>query len=634
MNMKKRALFVSALLIVSILAFFIFRPGPPISKDTPALNTNRGFKWRAGEILLYHLSQTGTIQLESPIPATRLLIDNQTTGPGSRSEDFSTEADMLVRVGSITENEIALHIGLFNVQSRTGTESSEVLSSILSKPALYYFSPDGRFLRSEMPNQIAAEDTFRLSDLIQSLQVTYPADKTPTWQADESDSLGKYLARYSLSETAPEIQRSKLRYLSLNATEGAFDQITLSASNTSFMASRSSSWYEHFRSDEALELKLEGVRQIASNIRSTLERRPLATDFDLPDWAKQETHTFLAGLKKGERLALSPLLEQRQQLKRSSFLQEGASVESLSSSLKGDLKASDILERAAELADFLKLFPDNEEEVLSLLKQDGYQEGLEGSRLIYALQLAETDSAQQALRVIVEEPAFSLMNKQRALIALGQMPLNQELESFLWNLAESGNSDPQSKELASMSVLALGASAKFLNQSGQAKRSESITKQLTHVLDQATQNNQYEEAALYVSALGNTFREDAGNAILPSLLGSDADEVRLAAAEALHAISSPLVDRSLIEQLLKEDAAAVRKAIVGSLLERAPSDEAVASVLQVAFEEDSRDARALMAKYLLSVAPEFPVIQDGIQDLMAMETDPDIYQTLAAALVR
>ncbi|WP_240357048.1 MULTISPECIES: HEAT repeat domain-containing protein [Myxococcus] len=461
-----------------------------------------------------------------------------------------------------------------------------------------------------------------LRSLVASTQFVMPDAPQDTWQAQELDVTGQYVADYQGSAGQPYV-KSKARYLRLASPEGlraiaASVQVATRSRTTIILGDEL--WPKSLEGQERLELNSNdgappilgevqvsllrtSVRRVPTLIgmldarRKHLGKASLATQVFAPADPREELRRQVAGAR------LEDLAGKLRQLPR----EEGANGQA-TAQLMARLKALFQLEPASALA------------VPGQLR--GEEDRNTYSSMLGALSAASTPEAVRALGQVASDGTLALPVRVDATAALGaaEAPTAEGIDALR---ALSGSTQ---QELRGTATLALGnATRNALAQGG--AQGESLMRELMRSVATAQTP---QARALQLRALANT----ADVRVLPTLqeaLRDPSPIVREAAAEALRLIPGPDADRMVSAVMLGDMAPEVRRAAIFATSFRAlaPQIPALAQVIR----QDAVEAVRIEAVRLLGTnlrnAP-------GVAEILAWagQNDPnsDVRHTAMAFL--
>jgi HEAT repeat protein len=240
------------------------------------------------------------------------------------------------------------------------------------------------------------------------------------------------------------------------------------------------------------------------------------------------------------------------------------------------------------------------------------------SRLVYVLQKLGSESAQNALLTIVEDPVQSESTRRAALGAFAFIPISSATEDVLWQIRR-GERVVRSQVFQEMATLALGGAARAWEQLDRV-RTDTLALQLLAQLKESTQKNDTRDVETILMALGNS----------GALVARDTFEQYLTSGvdTALQSFEKePNLER-IADTMLVEENPGVREELATVLLQHNVTEYTFAAAAQLFVEEDDKATRLLLARYLAKAVASFPQQRAHIRALLRVETDPLVAEAL------
>ncbi|MFY2561876.1 HEAT repeat domain-containing protein [Corallococcus terminator] len=591
----------------------------PMPTPGPATTDRWRRAWVPGTQFVYTVSAEQRLSFGQPVrnapPTVRMGLTGELSLGVVGVHGDQVDLQVLVRAGSIT----------FESEGKDSLDEKrrpEMLGH-LQQPFYVTLNAQGAALVTYFELGVNPVAQNFLRSLVASTQFVMPDSPQGTWQAQELDVTGQYVANYQGSAGQPYV-KSKVRYLRLSSPEGL-----RAIASTVQVATRSRTaitlgdelWPKSLEGQERLELNSndgappilgEGqvsllrtsVRHVPTLIgmldarRKHLGKTSLATQVFAPTDPRDELRRQVAGA------GLEDLAGKLRQLPRD----EGASGQA-TAQLMARLKALFQLEPASALA------------VPGQLR--GEEDRNTYSSMLGALSAASTPEAVRALGQVASDGTMALPVRVDATAALGaaEAPTAEGIEALR---ALSGSTQ---QELRGTATLALGnATRNALAQEGGALGESLMAELMRGVATAPTP----QARALQLRALANT----ADARVLPTLQDALRDPspiVREAAAEALRLIPGPDADRMVSAVMVGDAAPEVRRAAIfaSSFRALAPQLPALAQVIR----QDTVEAVRIEAVRLLGTnlrnAP-------GVAEILAWagQNDPnsDVRHTAMAFL--
>jgi HEAT repeat protein len=410
------------------------------------------------------------------------------------------------------------------------------LGAELAQPHYLAFAPGGRFVAAHFrPEQ---DDLARgiAQSLAATLQLPGIDGGRASWQSDETDASGHYVARYE--RAGGSLEKTKLRYVQPDHSPAARD---LRARATYQLGD--DTWPVRLDGEETVTFVEPGLT-VRAGSRIALSRTATAVvpveialdGYETERVGEPSRHNSI----KGDRDLLA-----------------GATLDDLLGALTGggDAARGSV---AARLEALLRLHPDSAAQIAKLLIAGTDRSA--ARLLLGALGSAGTPSAQNAMVQVLS--ADTLTAKERAHAATAMTMLEQPNDQAVAGLQAQLNAPTPA--LARSSANALGVAALRLR-ALDPERSRAVVDDLIARLS-ATSDPAAQVAILH--ALGNAGDSRALPAVRP-FIDSGSVDLRRAAVESLRLLSEPAVDDLLSRVMLGDADPAVRRAAVFASGERA-----------------------------------------------------------------
>jgi HEAT repeat protein len=458
----------------------------------------------------------------------------------------------------------------------------------------------------EFPAGVTAQHRIILENLVRTFQVTMR--EGDNWVAQESNASGDYEAAYR--RTSPllveKIKRNFVGRPSAPTYMGA--EI---ASTETFRTLARRDWIAAMTVDEIVRTKGQGGPALEITNHATLELRPVAKAAAGPD-----TWAFVAAAAEPTEHEVPSL--SREQAHRQII----AEVATLDVALEGRTT------RIHRLRDLLRVDGALPAELLELMKTEQLTDRTRAD-LYLAFELAGTEEAQAALTSVIGDPAWSLPDSMRAIVALGGVAHpSPDTRAALWVTAQSAPSTDDGRLLASTATFALGSLGQTMNAAGDPDYSSLSARLLNGAVGAADT----QQRANFVHALGNTRDASLAQNVV-ALLDDPAPEVRRAAALSLGMLDPNQVAGDLMSHFEQESNNEVRGAIAESLVNwTEPTAPAVAAIRAGVRTEFDENTRYNMARFLGANLENYPESRPVLQDLLRTEQSRRIRQSVAEAL--
>jgi HEAT repeat protein len=292
--------------------------------------------------------------------------------------------------------------------------------------------------------------------------------------------------------------------------------------------------------------------------------------------------------------------------------------------LSADLTPAEIVSRTRDAAQWLEANSDFISKMPTVIAKAELSDEVR-SRLVYVLQKLGSESAQNALLTIVEDPVQSESTRRAALGAFAFIPISSATEDVLWQIRR-GERVVRSQVFQEMATLALGGAARAWEQLDRV-RTDTLALQLLAQLKESTQKNDTRDVETILMALGNSGALVARDTF-EQYLTSGVDSVRKAVATALQSFEKePNLER-IADTILVEENPGVREELATVLLQHNVTEYTFAAAAQLFVEEDDKATRLLLARYLAKAVASFPQQRAHIRALLRVETDPLVAEAL------
>lgn len=496
------------------------------------------------------------------------------------------------------------------VELRVAGSSDEATNRALTAPFRVRFATTGLPEAFEFPADVSAENRLILENLVRMFQVTMQSGDD--WVAQESNAAGSYEAVYRRT-TPSRVEKTKRDFVG-DPSAPIYAGADIASSEV-FSTDAAYDWLAGMTIEETIRTQGRGAPALEITNHATLELRPAAQAA-----ATADTWTFAAAPAPPAGAATQPTVPNL--LPEEAQRQIVAQVEALDSAVEG---RTSIIHR---LRDLLRVDAGLPAAVLALMQTESLTDRTRAD-LYLAFELAGTEPAQAALTSVIGNPAWSIRDSMRAIVALGGVaqPSPDTIEA-LWLTAQGSPSTDDGRQLASTATFALGSLGNTLN----TAQDPDYSLLRSRLLGGALGGGSIEERANFVRAIGNT--RDAsltGNVVV--MLDDPSPEVRRAAALSLGLLDTNQAAAQLISRFDRERDSEVRGAIAESLVNwTAPTASAMATIRAGLGTELDENTRYNMAHFLSQNLREFPENRSVLQALLRTEPSRRIRQSVAEAL--
>ncbi|WP_232293372.1 HEAT repeat domain-containing protein [Stigmatella aurantiaca] len=478
--------------------------------------------------------------------------------PGMR---FRLKGEWQVGLVSAQENRVEARVHLrltsfsANVdgQERLDPDAERTLSAGLETPFFLTLEKSGAVKLVHFERDIDGLAQGLLRSIVASTQFVTAGGLGASWQTEESDSTGQYLAAYRRLAPA-RFEKTKRHYSHLASEQGLVPiepGVRLQVRSVTNTELAEDLWIRSLEGNELLEAELgTGMPTASTTLAVTLrllERREDPSLLGAMAARKASLISLPLGSFAGQ--AQDPMTHHRQILGNRRFEDI---VQDLRSLPKDGKARDDARTAALERLRALFLLQPSEALKVSGILRSGI-EPTAASPMIGALSAASTPEALQTLSRAVEDTTLAPPVRTDAVAALGMAGSpSQEGVDTLWRTTRDA-----APELRDTAALALGNAAMNLRDDD-PRRADALVGELVSAYRSATTP---EQQALVLQALGNTHAPSAQPILLEGLRSPN-PLVRAAAVVSLRFSSDPSTDQLLSQVLIADPSSEVRKSAV------------------------------------------------------------------------
>ena len=587
-------LLIGCATLLAVAFIVLWWPGQSNDESAAAPNTPARLQWRVGSSQQYDVRVDSSMQMiASSVSAAQNIRVRMNAVLDMRTLEASPE---VAWVG----------LQLSSTQLQVAGKSDPETNRALGVPFRVRFASGGMPEAFEFPAGVTAQHRIILENLVRTFQVTM--QEGDNWVAQESNASGTYEAVYQ--RTAPSlVEKTKRSFVGHPSAPTYLGAEIASTETFSTVADRD--WIVSMTVDETVRTEGHGGPALEITNHATLELRPVAKAAAGPD-----TWAFVAA-------AAEPIEHEVPSLSREqAYRQILAEVAALDVALEGRIV------QIHRLRDLLRVDGSLPVELLELMKTEQLTDRTRAD-LYLAFELAGTEQAQAALTSVIGDPAWSLPDSMRAIVALGGVAHpSPDTRAALWVTAQSAPSTDDGRMLASTATFALGSLGKTMNVAGDPDYSLLSAR----LLNGAVGGADTEQRANFVHALGNT-RDATLAPDIVAFLDDPEPEVRRAAALSLGMLDPNQAAEELMSHFDQERNSEVRGAIAESLVNwTEPTAPAVAAIRAGVRAEYDENTRYNMARFLGANLAKFPESRPVLQDLLRTEQSRRIRQSVAEAL--
>jgi HEAT repeat protein len=522
-------------------------------------------------------------------------------------------------------------VGLSQLGTRDSSDTLSRLQSDFEKPFYAKFAKSGQLVRMYFSPGVERLVQTSWRAFMSAAQHVVPQGDSRaagTWQVEESDSAGRYLAEYSQEYVGSllQVNKTKLQYRALSS--GVNHRIERFSQAAGFVASEMppAGRSLDMTSLRSLEYSEKSVASaigavsidITGETRVSLAHARTDTSFDV----LRVPETQSEQLKAAEMLELTDAgSAAAQERELDHAIASGATFESTLIVLRHPAKTEDDRKRRAhayrQFASLLRIHPEKAKSLAEWIKGGDEQ----SNTFISALRDAGTKEAQAALLDVYRDPGLPEPAKMSALRAVSL--LNKPTTESTALLRELSTAEGLTGEQA---VYGLGTHASRAAANGQD--AAPIVGELVDGLGGAKTP---QEEAKYLAALGNAGSRDAVEEIT-TRTKSESEAVRREAVHALRSVPGADVDATLARALLQGDPDMVRAKAANAIRDRARSEVLSKALAESLRTERSRPVKTTVIQVASLWVSDSPEIQASLEWLVANESDDMLRKAALAAL--
>ncbi len=604
MRTKKNILF---LFLIMVPVFILYKNLP----GTPPLT------WEEGARQMYRVNIRTVMRASQP-------------GSQSIHEAFELRGTLNFRIYERDKESIRAGFQLSPVEIRKSGRNDRAAEKLYSEIFFAEISPGGRFLHFDFSNEIAAEDEEILKDIISSFQLIVKDTLFGSWEEEEENINGRYVAEYSREKDS--IGKAKKRYKVISGRDGAIkgdESIEIKRSEYRFKYGPSSSWITGASGNELVHFLSGKDPYLKVSTTAELLMIPFDPDRELAIWNDSKNR--------------QEIVTQWQKLpKNRTSLRRGSEINSLEEKFGGRsfVEITDELFKKYHrfdirclqtLVEFLQLHPEAALKFPDYLRNKNLNP-TQRVMLVHALERNGRADAQTALMEIVTGTEFKYESRIQASIAFGSIREPAEaMVNSLWDVYDNrASGEKHADKIAGTAILSLGAMAKNLEGSKDEDYrgiSREIKQKISYQLD-AEQDINTRVALLH--AAGNTADESFMEQINSSLRDEN-PFIRSAAVSSLVYMNDDEVNRVLAGELDSEKNVNVRNTVVSTLYRKKPAQGAIEKILEKLPDEENDIVRGQMYRYLLKNR-DFQGVKEKLEEMLEKESVKENRKMIHTAL--
>ncbi|RYZ35452.1 MAG: hypothetical protein EOO71_35400 [Myxococcaceae bacterium] len=597
-------------------------PPAPLRPAPPALATEQtGLKrsWVTGTQFVYDVSQTQQLVMD----------EGRKQGPPSIQSTLRGGLTLSVVGVHPDEMDSRFHLQVedfsFLADGRDVLDATSrpAMLAMLEAPFYVTYNRQGAALRVHFEKEVGALAQNFLRLLVASTQFVAPDVRQDTWQAQELDVTGQYVARYRALPDMNGYLKQKLRYLKLSTVDGlrpmdASVKMELAASARYVLGAEG--WPQSIEANEQTRMESSaGVPPVKGSATLRVERRSVRSVPALIGSLELRRQQLVTSSLATQVFAPQDRQAELKQLVGNARLQDliaALGQRPASGSSEGP-EAARLMTRLQAL---FTLDPGTASEVPALLRDT--KEPRTASTLLGALSGASTPEAVRALGAAATDSQLPLPVRVNAaaMLGLANTPTPEGTQT-LRELTRSEN--PQ---LHDTSVLALGTVAR-----NSREQDASQTDALLRELEAAARSAPTPEArALWIRSLANS----ADPRVLPFLQEMLRDPlvlIRQSAVEALRLIASPIAEQLLASTMVSDASPDVRRSALFATSFR-PLLPLLPALGQVLRREAVESVRMEAVRLLGSNVRTLPAVQELLAWVGQNDASLDIRHTALSFL--
>ena len=549
--------------------------------------TMPAFNWHCDSRQMYHVK-------------LKQGIDFKTSGKSPTRLIQEIDGILNFSVFNIEAEEVHLGFQLSPVSISFSGKRVQGLEEIYSTFFLATFKKTGKPLSFYFPNKIAIDDELVISEVIKIVQAILPGVNEETWSTEETHSMGKYVARYSMKEDY--ILKEKVNYISLYAKASTNKNTELKPkiiySKFFLRPSKFTSWLESMTGKERLNMEMGNFMSTNATIDISMKMIPFKPDPTLDIWKEGRTFKeILASFKAGEKELVS--YSKKKEMDEIRKRVQQVNLDTLILKFI-DTDGKDVNQRQL-LVDYIKVFPEEMLKIQKLLLQNRVSNKAT-AKIINTLGVNGTPYAQKALINIMKDESQMKNNRIQAARSLGGLknPIIDVIDA-LWDVSKVRR-DPLTCEISNTALFALGRISSEVKRENQSL-SRSINKQLSDYLEQ--KSNDERQAITFLRAIENTGDVFFVKKLVPFIY-SESRSVKKAAINVYSKLNDAHSLSILVKALAKEKSVDIRKVIVRTIMYRRPNVKSIGVIKRLLNKEKDRDMKRDMVKYLLKNKDKSP----------------------------
>lgn len=484
----------------------------------------------------------------------------------------------------------------------------------VSYPFIFQMSKNGSFSDFLFRNGIPEEAKQVVKNILYAMQTVSPEKPKTSWIARETDTTGRYLAKYQVkNDEKPSktlsIEKKKDKYLRVHAAKSNLNtaltgsSVRVDESLIKTTLPKKGAWVISTHQNESTVM-LSGATEISrSRITFSAERTSIKIKHPFPD----DFGKVLSSLSSSDWFREKFKITDPVFNKLSENLDLNNALD-VYTKMKNDEDSS--IRRQAEkfMENYLKLNPMASYDLIGLLDKDPKRERFDHETQLILWRLitqAGHKDAQMAVLSAISNKEYSDLTHIRAMAYVHSFEYPEDfLYKGLWNFyhgIDPFNHTEREKELQTMALYAIGVLGSDEKQNEDIK--PDIGQTLLENLDKAGDPNLQ---VIHLEAIGNYGRPDIIGSLEP-YFSSDNEKVRMAAFHSLRRMKDPVAVDTLSKFYEKESSQKVRTVALKILAKMPPTQESITlarSEIMTAQEKEGQEALATVLGQNLKDYPD------------------------------
>jgi hypothetical protein len=556
-------------------------------------------------------------------------------GDGNRAFDFDLTGKLRAVPIRVSAGDVALYLTVDNAKivSRVSTSQpsfNKVAAEVGSTGCLVEFT-SGKVRNIRISPELSAIATNIYRELGASLQ--FAGGHGPTYEADEYDTTGHYVAQYQAQSDSLRWQKRKLSYSAILEAKSAPTQgpsriiPTIEASTGELELSPSGRLLVvHAKNQVLVNGAQVPIRSTTSLTLDSSTEQTVAAGAGL-DWNVLLSKTIEVKAEEpyGGQASVDSLDTAR--IHGQSFealwgrLQHSATAADTVAPNGGSAQPASLTEGAQDFIALAALFR-KKPETIALATQKIRANAPGASILLDALASASSSQSEQALLSLTQSKSVDPKLNARALYALTrvQRPTDAAISGLKALLVSSPFDES--------ALYGLGTFSRRLRDSGKQEKSAEIGQLLIEQLRAA------KTESTLVAVLGGLTNSGYANAlpVVKPYVHDGRETVRVAAVRALQSMRDPAVDGIIAERLKTDASSAVRISAIAAAQVRQPTDEVAEALSTLVVSSSDPRVRIRAVELMSQWLERRPDLRSTLQTVATNDAEPQVRARAKTAL--